>query len=129
MPIRTVTVAAIVVDMLARSERNASPTTSRTFMSPRACQAPTMDAARAWPAIQPEAVQRSLGGVAAPPLVAREPAGVEGDHALAHLVDHLAVVGDHQDRRPGAVDPVEELHDPDRGVGIEVPRRLVADEE
>src|SRR5919201_747335 len=54
---------------------------------------------------------------------------LEGDHALAHLVDHLAVVRDHEDRRPRAVDAVEELHDPDRGVGVEVPGRLVADEE
>src|SRR5215211_4821613 len=32
-------------------------------------------------------------------------------------------------RRARAVDPVEELHDPDGRVGVEVPRGLVADEE
>ena len=47
------------------------------------------------------------------PLVTHELAGLEGDHALAHLVHHLAVVRDHEDRRAGAVDPVEQLHDPD----------------
>src|SRR5581483_7838050 len=31
--------------------------------------------------------------------------------------------------RAAAIDPVEELHDADGGVGIEVPRRLVADEQ
>ena len=62
------------------------------------------------------------------PLVAGQPPVVERDHAAAHLVDHLAVVRRHHDRRPGAVDPVEQLHDPDRGVGVEVPGRLVADQ-
>src|ERR687883_203818 len=71
----------------------------------------------------------SFGGVASASLVAGEPPVLEGDHALAHLVDHLAVVGDHEDRRPRAVDAVEELHDPDGRVGVEVPGRLVADEE
>ena len=67
--------------------------------------------------------------VASAPLVADELALLERDHALAHLVDHLAVVRDHEDRRAGAVDAVEELHDPDGGVRVEVPGRLVADEE
>src|SRR5258707_214820 len=61
-------------------------------------------------------------------LVAGEPSILELDHALAHLVDHLAVVRHHQDRRAAHVDAVEELHDPDRGVGVEVAGRLVADE-
>ena len=38
-------------------------------------------------------------------------------------------MGDHQDRRAAAVDPVEELHDPDGRVGVEVAGRLVADEQ
>src|SRR5256886_15005153 len=72
---------------------------------------------------------RSLGRVPSAALVTGELALFERDHTLAHLVDHLAVVRDHQDRRAGAVDPVEELHDPDRRVGVEIARRLVADEE
>src|SRR4051794_21063370 len=71
----------------------------------------------------------SFGGVSPAPLVARQPSAFEGDHALAHLVHHLAVVRDHEDRRAGAVDAIEELHDPYRRVGIEVPGGLVADEQ
>ncbi len=47
----------------------------------------------------------------------------------AHLVDHLAVVRHHQDRRAGAVDAIKELHDPHGGVGVEVSGRLVTDQE
>src|SRR3712207_8149903 len=35
---------------------------------------------------------------------------------LAHHVHHLLVVGRNQDRGADAVDPVQELHDPNRGV-------------
>src|SRR5437588_158919 len=63
--------------------------------------------------------------VAAAALVAGEAAVLEPDHAAAHLVHHLAIVRDHQDRRAGAVDAVQQLHDPDRRVRVEVPRRLV----
>src|SRR5260370_18220630 len=62
-------------------------------------------------------------------LVSCEPAVFERDHALAHLVDHLAVVRDHEDRRARTVDAIEQLHDADRRVWIEVARRLVADEQ
>src|ERR1700750_3073152 len=106
MPTRTVIVAATVVERLAPSERHASETSSLNLM-PR----------------------RSFARVNPAALCAREASVLELDHALAHLVDHLAVVGDHQDRRAAPVDAVEELHDPDRGVRVEVPGRLVADEE
>src|SRR5436305_8525517 len=112
MPISTVIVAATVVERFAPSERHASDTSSlRRPVMPRA----------------PWSLRRSL--VSSAPLVARETAVLELDHPLAHLVDHLAVVRDHQDRRAAAVDPVEELHDPDRRVGVEVAGRLVAHEE
>src|SRR3954447_24980058 len=42
------------------------------------------------------------------------------DDPAAHRVDDRRVVGGHHDRRAGAVDPVEQLHDPDAGVGVEV---------
>src|SRR6195952_1166409 len=67
--------------------------------------------------------------VAAAALVAHEAAPLEGDHAAAHAVDHLAVVRRHDDGRAGAVDAVEQLHDADRRVGVEVARGLVADQE
>ena len=73
MPISTVIVAATVVERLAPSERSASD--------------------------DEQAEAASFGRVASAPLVAGEPALLERDHAPAHLVDHLAVVGDHQDRR------------------------------
>src|SRR5438874_12824747 len=103
IPIRTVTVAASVVDTLAPSERNDSATMS---------------------------LKRStLRLVPAASLVTRKAAVFQCDHTAAHLVDHLAVVRDHQDRCPGAVDAVEQLHDPDGRVGVEVAGRLVADEQ
>ena len=61
-------------------------------------------------------------------LVADQAALLEGDHAAAHLVDHLAVVGDDEHGRAGAVDPVEQLHDPDRRLGVEVAGRLVGEQ-
>ena len=71
----------------------------------------------------------SLTGVPSASLVARDAAVLERDHAAAHLVDHLAVVRRHDDGRARAVDPVEQLHDPHGRVRVEVPRRLVADEQ
>ena len=38
-------------------------------------------------------------------------------------------MGDDEHGRAGAVDPVEQLHDPDRGLGVEVPGRLVGQEQ
>ena len=51
------------------------------------------------------------------------------DHAAAHAVDHRLVVGGDDHRRPGAVDAVEQLHDPDRGLGVEVAGRLVGQQQ
>ncbi len=39
------------------------------------------------------------------------------------------VVGRHHDGGPGAVDPVEDAHDADRRGRVEVPRRLVGEED
>src|ERR687895_2610165 len=118
MPMRTVIVAAIVVERFAPIERIASPTKSLALTMIR----PVVLAGTRW--TWPGG---SLIGAAA--LVADDGAVVEGDDALAHLVHHLAVVGRHHDGRPGAIDAVEELHDPDRRVGVEVAGGLVADEE
>ena len=72
---------------------------------------------------------RRLLGVAAGDLVADDAALVELDHAAAHVVDHLAVVGDDDDGRAGLVDPVEQLHDPDRGDRVEVAAGLVGQQQ
>src|SRR5437868_6034270 len=112
IPISTVIVAAKVVERFAPSDRHASLTSSLKRPSTRAT---------------PSSLRRSL--VASAALVARETAVLQLDDALAHLVDHLTVVRDHQDGRAATVDAVEELHDPHRRVGIEVAGRLVADEE
>ena len=55
-------------------------------------------------------------------------AAIESDDAAPHLVDHLAIVRRHQDGRSKQIDAVEELHYPDRGIGVKVACRLVADE-
>src|SRR5215212_1736385 len=62
-------------------------------------------------------------------LVADDAALAQLDHAPAHLVDHLLVVGRDDDGRAGAVDPVDQLHDPDRRLGIEVAGRLVGQQQ
>ena len=71
----------------------------------------------------------SLAAVAAGALVAHDAALGDLDHAPAHAVDHRLVVRRDDDRRAGAVDPVEQLHDPDRRLGIEVAGRLVGQQQ
>ena len=51
------------------------------------------------------------------------------DHAPAHAVDHRLVVRRDDHGRAGAVDPVEQLHDPDRRLGVEVAGRLVGQQQ
>src|SRR5258708_22155219 len=53
-------------------------------------------------------------------LVADEATLVQLDHAPPHLVHHLAVVRRDDDRGACAVDPVDQLHDPDRRLGVQV---------
>ena len=53
-------------------------------------------------------------------------AGLEGDHASAHGIDHLAVMGRHDDGGSRTVDAVEQPHDAERDGRVEVARRLVA---
>ena len=72
---------------------------------------------------------RLVGPVEARLLVADHAALAQLDHAPAHLVDHLLVVGRDDDGRAGAVDPVDQLHDPDRRLGVEVAGRLVAEQQ
>ena len=72
---------------------------------------------------------RRLLGVAAGDLVADDAALVELDDAALHVVHHLAVVGDDDDGGAGLVDPVEQLHDPDRGDRVEVSARLVGQQQ
>src|SRR5689334_12824743 len=62
-------------------------------------------------------------------LVAYERPVVELDDAPAHRVDDARVVRRHYDGRPGPVDAVEESHDADGRRGIEVPGRLVGEED
>jgi hypothetical protein len=58
-----------------------------------------------------------------------DPATVELDHPTPHRVDDAAVVGGHDDGGPGAVDPVEQLHDAHRGGRVEVAGGLVRQED
>src|SRR3989442_15154465 len=61
-----------------------------------------------------------VSAVHAARLVADDLALVDLDHAAAHLVHDVGVVGDHDHRGAGAVDPVQQPHDLDAGVGVEV---------
>ena len=62
-------------------------------------------------------------------LVTDDPAALDLDDAAAHLVHDVGVVGDHHDRRAGAVDPVQQAHDLDRGVRVEVSGGLVGQQD
>jgi hypothetical protein len=62
-------------------------------------------------------------------LVADDVSAFEFDHAPAHRVDDRVVVRRHQHRGAGAIDPVEQPDDLERRRRVEVPRRLVRDED
>src|SRR4051812_33086310 len=62
-------------------------------------------------------------------LVAHDDAAVEFDDTAAHLVDDALVVRGHDDCRAGAVDAIEEAHDADGRVGIEVAGGLVGQQD
>src|SRR4051794_34273005 len=70
-----------------------------------------------------------VGPVQAHLLVADHAALAQLDHAAAHLVHHLLVVGSHDHGGAGAVDPVDQLHDPDGGLGVEVAGGLVGQQQ
>src|SRR5687768_11321434 len=70
----------------------------------------------------------NLIGVRPLHLVADNTPLIEGDHPLAHHVDHLPVVGGYYDGGADSVDPVHKLHDVHAGVRVEVARWLVRDE-
>ena len=53
----------------------------------------------------------TIEAVASLLLIAHHMAGLEGDHAPAHGIDHLAVMGRHDDGGPRTVDAVEQPHD------------------
>src|SRR5690349_15152805 len=70
-----------------------------------------------------------LVAVDAARLVADEAALLQLDDALAHLVHDVLVVRRHQHGGARPVDAVEQLHDADGGLRVEVTGRLVGDEE
>src|SRR5258708_2728208 len=72
-------------------------------------------------------VQSRSVGLAVDParLVAHYLAVLELDDPLAHGVDDRGVMGRHDDGRPGPVDPVQDLHDADRGCRVDVPGGLI----
>ena len=76
------------------------------------------------------AVGEELGGIIrALGLVAHDLAGMQLDDALAHRVDDLLVVRGHHDRRAGAVDGVQHLHDAQRRRRIEVSGGLIGQQD
>src|SRR5215471_17459221 len=62
-------------------------------------------------------------------LIADHLAVLELDDALSHRIDNSGIVGSHDDRRPGPVDPVKHLHDADGGRRVDVSRRLVGEQD
>src|SRR5688572_8276059 len=70
-----------------------------------------------------------LVAVDAAGLVADETALLQLDDALAHLVHDVLVVRRHHHGGARPVDPVEQLHDADGGLRVEVAGGLVADEQ
>src|ERR1051326_5312186 len=73
--------------------------------------------------------RRLVPGVQARGLVADDAPARELEHPAAHLVHHRLVVRGHHHGGAGAVDPVEQPHDVDTGLGIEVPGRLVGQQQ
>src|SRR5437773_1385620 len=126
--ISTVRTAAMLGAALRESERKASLRKKPTRIVSLVRVAFDADAELAAQAHR-ELRGRLVGPVHAGDLVADQAPLVELDDAPAHLVDHLAVVGRDDDRRARAVDPVDQLHDPDRRLGIEVAGRLVRQEQ
>ena len=61
-------------------------------------------------------------------LIANDVTRLKGYDALAHGVDHLAIMGGHDDGGTGPVDEVEQLHDTERDGRVEIARRLVTDQ-
>src|SRR5947208_2979494 len=74
-----------------------------------------------------------LGGglrcVEAGRLVAHDASAAQLDHPAAHPVDHRRVVRGDDDRAARAVDAVQQLHDADRRLGVEVAGRLVGQQQ
>src|SRR6266545_5393169 len=68
---------------------------------------------------------RFLSAVDAAGLVPHDLAALDLDDPAAHLVDDVGVVRDHHHGRPGAVDPVQQPHDLDGGVRVQVSGGLV----
>src|SRR2546423_1373979 len=71
----------------------------------------------------------ALSAVDAAGLVPHDLAALDLDDPAAHLVDDVGVVRDHDHRGTGAVDPVQEPHDLDRGVRVEVSGGLVGEQD
>src|SRR5215468_3597291 len=62
-------------------------------------------------------------------LVPHDLAALDLDDAATHLVHDVGVVRDHHDGGAGAVDPVEQPHDLDGGVRVEVSGGLVGQQD
>src|SRR5690242_18217928 len=62
-------------------------------------------------------------------LVPHDLSALDLDHTPTHLVHDVRIVGHHDNCRAGAVDAVEQTHDFDRGVRVQVPGGLVREQD
>src|SRR3954453_9637136 len=125
--ISTVSTAAVLGAALRFSDRNASLRKKPTRIA--LVGEPLSGDAHLTAQPHRELAGRLVVLVHAGDLIADEAALVQLDDAAAHLVHHLAVVCGDDYGGAGAVDPVDQLHDPDRGFRIEVAGWLIRQEQ
>src|SRR5262249_54151595 len=78
----------------------------------------------------PVALARSVRlAVNAARLIPDDLAVLQLDHPFTHGVDNGGVMGGHDDGGAGPVDPVEHLHDPDAGRGVDVSGGLIREQD
>src|SRR5258706_12086686 len=110
---KTVMIPAIVIMTLRRSEMSVS---RRKYLR--------RDNVAAFPI-----EQSGSDPVDAARLVAHEHPVVELDHPTAHRIDDALIVRRHHHRGAGAIDAIEQPHDADGRRGVEVPGRLVGEQD
>src|SRR5690349_8978160 len=108
--------------VIVRLRRRPTPISDRTNWA-------RMASSQAFPWTDAGGSRSVLIAVDAARLVADETPLLQLDDALAHLVHDVLVVRRHHDGGAGPVDPVEQLHDADGGLRVQVSGGLVRDQQ